>query len=287
MAGKKSFGYLFRDLGLVFLLACLFAGAITVSDTPALIRLEAVIMLLAMFAALLFAGFKLFGIACVLAGLEVTVYTAYRLYLFLSFDIEIPLLSFVWVFLPIASVAAMYLFVYGNHRLELENDVLREQVEELVMVNPLTKLYNLRSLYYDLHVQASYVERNKLPLSLMIIAFKYEAELKRILSRNNYEQVIQRLAQIAVDTVRVEDKTYSIDDKGGLAIIMTCDKAGSDVVKGRLHNRIREKDAFSGITNDAIKVEVKIASLEYKKEEHGENMMMFKQMAEEELQYDV
>lgn len=287
MTNKKSFGYLFQDIGLVLLLACLFTGAITVSYTPRAMLFEAVIMLLGTFTALLFAGFKMFGISCVLAGLEVTIYTAYRLYLFLSYDTEIPLLSFVWIFLPIVTVAVMYLFVSGNHRLELENDILREQVEELVMVNPLTKLYNLRSLYYDLNVQKSYAERNKMPLSLMVIVLKYEAELASILSRQNYERVIQRLAQIVVDTVRVEDKTYSIDDKGSLAIIMTCDKTGSDIAIRRLKSRISEKDAFSGITDAAIKIDVKIASMEYDKEEYGDNMMLFKQRVENELQYDV
>lgn len=287
MTNKKSFGYLFQDIGLVLLLACLFTGAITVSYTPRAMLIESVIMLLGTFTALLFAGFKLFGISCVLAGLEVTIYTAYRLYLFLSYDTEIPMLSFVWIFLPLVTVAVMYLFVSGNHRLELENDILREQVEELVMVNPLTKLYNLRSLYYDLNVQVSYAERNKMPLSLMVIVLKYEAELASILSRQNYERVIQRLAQIVVDTVRVEDKTYSIDQKGSLAIIMTSDKTGSDIAMRRLKSRISEKNAFSGITDAAIKIDVKIASMEYDKEEYGDNMMLFKQRVEDELQYDV
>lgn len=287
MTNKKSFGYLFQDIGLVLLLACLFTGAITVSYTPRAMLIESVIMLLGTFTALLFAGFKLFGISCVLAGLEVTIYTAYRLYLFLSYDTEIPMLSFVWIFLPLVTVAVMYLFVSGNHRLELENDILREQVEELVMVNPLTKLYNLRSLYYDLNVQVSYAERNKMPLSLMVIVLKYEAELASILSRQNYERVIQRLAQIVVDTVRVEDKTYSIDQKGSLAIIMTSDKTGSDIAMRRLKSHISEKNAFSGITDAAIKIDVKIASMEYDKEEYGDNMMLFKQRVENELQYDV
>lgn len=287
MTNHKSYGYLFQDIGLVLLLASLFTGAITVSYTPKALLFEAVIMLLATFAALLFAGFKLFYLSIILAGLEVTIYTAYRLYLFLSYDTEIPAQSFVWIFLPIVSVAVMYLFVSGNRRLELENDILREQVEELVMVNPLTKLYNLRSLYYDLFIQVSYAERNKLPLSLMVIVLKYEAELASILSRQNYEKMIQRLAQIVSDTVRVEDKTYSTDNKGSLAIIMTCDKEGSNIAINRLRSRISEPDAFLGIAENAIKIEVKIASMEYNKEEFGDNMMSFKQRVENELQYDV
>ena len=287
MTNKHSFGYLMQDIGLVILLFCLFAGAMVVSYSEKSTMFEAVIMLLGTFFVILFSGFKLFSLSLVLAGIEVTFYTAYRLYLFLSYDIEIPLYSYTWILIPLISAAAMYLFVSGTNRLELENDILRRQVDELVVLNPLTKLYNLRSLYNDLNVLAAYAERNQMSLSLMIIMLKYEAELKSVLSRQNYELVIQRLAELVVDTVRVEDKTYSIDHKGSLAVILTCGKEGSEIAMRRIRNRITERDAFSGITDKAIKIEVKMASLEYEKEIYENNMILFKQRVENELQYDV
>ena len=284
---KNSFGYLLQDIGLVILLVCLFAGSMTVSYMDKSMMFEAVLMLLGTFLVILLAGFKLSGLSITMAGIQVTLYTAYRLYLFLSYNTEISVYCFVWILLPIISSASMYMFVYGNHRLEIENDVLKKQVEELVVVNPLTKLYNLRSLYNDLNVQVSYSERNKVPLSLMIIVLKYEAELRSILSRHNYELIIQRLAQLVVDTVRVEDKTYSIDNKGSLAVILTCDKVGSEIAMRRIKSRLSQRDAFAGIADAAIKIEVRIASLEYNKDTFNDNMILFKQKVENELQYDV
>ena len=284
---KNSFGYLLQDIGLVILLVCLFAGSMTVSYMDKSMMFEAVLMLLGTFLVILLAGFKLSGLSITMAGIQVTLYTAYRLYLFLSYDTEISVYCFVWILLPIISSASMYMFAYGNHRLEIENDMLKKQVEELVVVNPLTKLYNLRSLYNDLNVQVSYSERNKVPLSLMIIVLKYEAELRSILSRHNYELIIQRLAQLVVDTVRVEDKTYSIDNKGSLAVILTCDKVGSEIAMRRIKSRLSQRDAFAGIADAAIKIEVRIASLEYNKDTFDDNMILFKQKVENELQYDV
>lgn len=284
---KNSFGYLLQDIGLVILLVCLFAGSMTVSYMDKSMMFEAVLMLLETFLVILLAGFKLSGLSITMAGIQVTLYTAYRLYLFLSYNTEISVYCFVWILLPIISSASMYMFVYGNHRLEIENDMLKKQVEELVVVNPLTKLYNLRSLYNDLNVQVSYSERNKVPLSLMIIVLKYEAELRSILSRHNYELIIQRLAQLVVDTVRVEDKTYSIDNKGSLAVILTCDKVGSEIAMRRIKSRLSQRDAFTGIADAAIKIEVRIASLEYNKDTFNDNMILFKQKVENELQYDV
>jgi len=55
----------------------------------------------------------------------------------------------------------------------------------------------------------------------------------------------------------------------------------------RIRNRISERDAFTGITDAAIKIEVKMASLEYEKEIYENNMILFKQRVENELQYDV
>ena len=284
---KNSFGYLLQDIGLVILLVCLFAGSMTVSYMDKSMMFEAVLMLLGTFLVILLAGFKLSGLSITMAGIQVTLYTAYRLYLFLSYNTEISVYCFVWILLPILSSASMYMFVYGNHRLEIENDMLKKQVEELVVVNPLTKLYNLRSLYNDLNVQVSYSERNKVPLSLMIIVLKYEAELRSILSRHNYELIIQRLSQLVVDTVRVEDKTYSIDNKGSLAVILTCDKVGSEIAMSRIKSRLSQRDAFAGIADTAIKIEVRIASLEYNKDTFDDNMILFKQKVENELQYDV
>lgn len=128
MTNRHSFGYLLQDIGLVILLFCLFAGAMVVSYSEKSTMFEAVIMLLGTFFVILFSGFKLFSLSLVLAGIEVTFYTAYRLYLFLSYDIEIPLYSYTWILIPPISAAAMYLFVSGTNRLELENDILRRQV---------------------------------------------------------------------------------------------------------------------------------------------------------------
>ena len=287
MIKKRTTGYLMQDVGLVLLLGCILAGAIVVGTVQESLYFESVIMLVAIFAAILLAGFKLTSLAVVVAGAEILIYTAYRLFLYFTYYEEIPLLSYVWIALPMLSAGSMFLFSAGSKQTELENDVLKEQVEELVMINSMTGLYNLRSLYTDISRQIAYAERNKLPLSLMIVQLRYEPELKSVLSRNNYEEMIQRLSIVVVDSVRAEDRCYSIDNKGGLAILLTCDNAGSEFVKNRIRQRVAEKKAFTGIANETIKVEVKIASVQYDKEKFGEDVILFKQKTESELQYDV
>ncbi len=287
MIKKRATGYLLQDIGLVMLLACIFAGVITLQNVATEEYLESLVMLLGVFAAILFAGFKLTSFGVVFAGLEILVYSSYRLFLFFSYNEEIPLICTVWLILPIVSVVSMYFFVSGSRETELENEVLRMQVEEFVMINSLTGLYNLRSLYYDLERQIAYAERNKMSLSLVIIALRYEEELKKVLSRNRYETVIQKLAEVVSGAVRLEDKTYSIDKKGSFAIMLTCDKEGSKLVMKRILNKVNEKETFSEIADVAIKVEVKMACIQYDKEQFGDDVIAYKQKVESELQYDV
>jgi hypothetical protein len=111
--------------------------------------------------------------------------------------------------------------------------------------------------------------------------------MKSILSRSHFEILIQKMAELVVDAVRVEDRVYSLDNYGALGIILTCDSPGSEFVKKRIKARLQEQEAFSGITDSAIQVQVKIAYLEYDANIYGSDIITFKQKVESELQYDV
>lgn len=287
MVKKRSTGYLLQDIGLLSLLICLGGVCLTVGSASSSLRLEFTVMMMGTFLAILFAGFKLTSLAVVAAAFEILVYTAYKLYSVYSYGRQIESSCFLWLVLPLLSVAAMLAFIYGNRQTELENDVLKEQVEELVMINPLTGLYNLRSLYNDLQKQIAYAERNHMDISLMIVKLRYEQELKNVLSKRNYEAVIQKLALIVADTVRVEDRTYSVDNKGTTGVILTCDQENSEYVKKRIRSSVEKKEAFANITDNSIRVEVRVACMQYKQELYGTDMISFKQKVENELQYDV
>ncbi len=288
MVKKRATGYLLQDIGLIVFLISIGAMAFTMGNAGSeALLLEFAIMMMGAFLAILLAGFKLISLSVVVAGFEIVAYTAYKIFGVYAYSEPIDWLCYIWIVLPIISVVSMYLFVYGNRQTELENDVLKEQVEELVMVNSLTGLYNLRSLYLDLQKQVAYAERNNIFICLMIVEIRYEQELRSVLSRRNYEDMIQTVANIVVDAVRVEDRVYSLDNKGTVGVMLTCDKAGSEFAKNRIKTRIENREAFKGITDSSINVEVRIACIQYDKEQFGNDMILFKQKTESELQYDV
>ncbi|BCN29938.1 GGDEF domain-containing protein [Anaeromicropila herbilytica] len=287
MVNRRVTGFLTQDIGLLLLLTCIFIGALTVGNASSDMFIESLVMLIGVFLAILFAGYKLTSLAVVSSGFQIIVYTAYRLFLAYSSYGRIPLVCYIWILLPLTSVGAMLLFIKGNKDTERENERLAKQVEDYVMINALTGLYNLRSLYNDLKKQIAYAERNKVSLSLMIIELRDEAELRNILSRTNYEAVIQRLAFLVGESIRLEDRIYSIDNKGTIAILLTCNKEGSDFVSKRIRQKLSEQNAFEQVKNRSIRVEVRIACLEYDKEVYGDDIIQYKQKVESELQYDV
>ena len=287
MIKKRATGYLLQDIGLFLLLLCMGGTALAASYADKALRTESTVMLMGCLLALLLAGFKLSALSVVLAAFEVLVYTAYKLFFFFANSTAIEPLCYVWLLLPLLSVGAMQLFIYGNHQTELENDILKEQVEELVMVDALTGLYNLRSLYNDLPRQIAYAERNHMTVSLLIVKLRYGQELQKVLSRRNFEAMLQKMAQIVAQAVRLEDRVYSLDEDGSLGVILTCNQENSQFVSNRIRSILEKKETFEGITDKSIRVEVKIACLEYNREQYGSNMILFKQKVENELQYDV
>ena len=135
-------------------------------------------------------------------------------------------------------------------------------------------------------MMTGYCVRNHLPISLMIIQMRYESELRGMLSHSRYIQLRKRLAELVMDSVRVEDKVYCIDEHGTMAILLTSNEANSAYVRSRIIAAVTKEDAFDGILERGTHMDLRFACKEY--DEHfGTDMMAFKKAVESELAYDV
>ncbi len=210
--------------------------------------------------------------------------TTYLLLLFLM-DIAV-LCGFMVSVLPLLGSGAAALFSRSMRHVNAENKLLRRQVDEQVLVDDVTELYNLRAMYRDAQMMTGYCVRNHLPISLMIIQMRYESELHGMLSHSRYIQLRKRLAELVMDSVRVEDKVYCIDEHGTMAILLTSNEANSAYVRSRIIAAVTKEDAFDGILERGTHMDLRFACKEY--DEHfGKDMMAFKKAVESELAYDV
>ena len=226
-------------------------------------------------------------IAVIVAALATVVYGGLKIYSVMTYQSTVAPVLFVWVLLPAMCVVGTALFVKRYSPLILENALLKKQIAELVMIDPVTGLYNLRSLFMDIQTQISYAERNDSPISLMIIRLRYPAEMKKVLRPAQYERVIKQLSLLIVDTVRLEDRVYSIDENGGFGIILTCDKEGTKIVEKRIRDKLADPKWFEDVSDKQIRTEIKIGYLQYEKMKYNRNANLFKDDVEEEVEYDM
>jgi len=287
-SNKNRKGYLSQDIAMLFLLINLFFGTIVLSIIPSEHELENMIMLLITFGGVLLAAYHLVVISVVCVGLQIVIYTTYKLFFYYSQGVPIENINFIWLLYPLLAVGSMILYIKRNIKMEMEIELLREQVEDLVLIDQLTGLYNLKSLYLDLQSEIALAIRKKTDITLMIISLRYEAELKKILNKKNYNILKQKIAMLIQDTLRIEDKVYAIDHNGTLAIILFCDEEGAEIVKRRLKSTLTAKDAIPDIIdNRTIKLDFQFGYLIYDEDKFKRDVIGYKQKVESELQYDV
>ncbi|MBO4904580.1 MAG: GGDEF domain-containing protein [Lachnospiraceae bacterium] len=275
----------FIGLGLM-LLAFVLAVAVT-NLAGAEYFTENIIMTIAMAIAVVVtvAGYLTIGI--IIAAVATVIFAGLKVYSVLSLQMSFPFATFLWIILPAMCVVGIALYIKRYTPLTLENAILKKQITELSMIDPVTGLYNLRSMFMDIQTQISYAERNNIPISLMILRLRYPAEMRKVLKSSQYEKVVKQLALLIEDTVRLEDRVYSIDENGGFGIILTCDKEGTKLVEGRLRSKLDDSSWFEGISDKQIRTEVKIGYLQYNNDKYNRDANSFKDDVEEEVQYDL
>lgn len=286
MNSKDISGKTLEDIGISVLLIALFSATIVDSLGGEFLFTENLVMTIVTFVAVLLAAIRVTNIPAIIAGIATVSYIAYKLYQMFAQGGIIEGLSYLWVAIPGLAVLGMALFSKGIQRLQRDNNVLSKQVEDLIMIDPLTGFYNLRSMYMDIQTQISYSERNNTYISLMIIRPRYRKELKDVLNKEQYEKVIVTFSKIVYETVRLEDRVYSLDSDGTVGVLLTCDRQGAKLVEKRIRTKIDNTNAFDNIAKKPIRMEIQLGFLEYKKE-YNRDAIKFKSLVEEEVAYDI
>ncbi len=284
---KKGDGRGISLLGLgLMLLSFILAAVITgYSGSDHLGENIVMTVSLAIAAVITVAGYVMIGV--IVAAVATVIFVGLKVYSIMAMSSQFPPITFLWLILPAMCVVGVILYVKRYNPLMLENALLKKQIAELVMIDPVTGLYNLRSMFMDIQTQISYAERNNSPISLMILRLRYPAEMKKVLKSSQYEKVVKQLSLLIVDTVRLEDRVYSIDENGGFGIILTCDKEGTKIVEKRLRDKLDDPKWFEGISDKQIRTEVRIGYLQYDKTKYNRNANNFKDDVEEEVNYDM
>ncbi|MDD3335793.1 MAG: hypothetical protein PHI98_09820 [Eubacteriales bacterium] len=286
MKNTAKFGTLTQGLGVLLLLLVCFASVLIIAFAPETVTTAYIIMILAMDVGILLGFLYRPSLATIVCGVISCVWVSYKLYMYYAQGVVLIITDYFMIPLPMLGALSAALFQNSLRQINSENSILRQQVEDLVLVDEATGLYNLRALYRDLPMMIRYGERNHLAICLMILQPRYEQELRGMLSYRQYTELRQRMATLVQDNVRIEDRVYSLNDSGMLGIVLTTDEKDSSYVRARLLNAFATTKVFEGILEQNVHLNLRIACKEYNKE-YGNDMMHYKQVVESELAYDV
>lgn len=284
---KRHADALAQSVGLAAFLFGIVGAALTVALARGDSQTAYLVMFFVMCAGIWLAAYRFRYLAVIIGGLQILIYTIYQLYNAIETGVGFTLADYAWLLLPEFCIAAMILFMSGVYKVEKLADVLEDKIRSMEVIEPVTGLPNLRSLYLDLERQMAYARRNSTELTLMIFELRYYQELKAIMSGGQLSELKRRMSALVEETLRLEDKVYAIDDRGSLALVCVgCGRDGAIVVKNRVAAVLGEKDSFEGILDRRLRVDVRMGYYVYDREKIG-NAIEFKQKAENELQYDV
>ena len=275
--GKTSY-----DLGTVLIFCAFVTAAVVTSNCSQELYKENLTMVAVTFTVAVLAAFRVVNAAMILAAIQTVIFIGIKIASAASGDFD-EKVSLGWIVVP-GLIVLGYTFVNrAKKEADLSREIMSEQINELIMTDPVTGLYNLRSMYMDIQTQISYAERNGKQICLMILKPKYIDELKAVLKPKEFKEVVERLSKTVCDTVRLEDRVYSIDSEGGFGIILTCDREGARLVEERLTEKLAHEDMYSGIVaGNEIRVDMQLGCMQYD-DKLERDAIKFKELTEKEL----
>lgn len=212
------------------------------------------------------------------------IYGTYNLYQNISTGISLNNEVYLWiVFMPLTAVIVS---LVSRNILLLQNKVeeLEDLNEELVMINPLTGDRNIKAFANEIPIYISMNKRYNIPITIMIVKFKYGDRLKTIVGRDYFNNILIKSSGVLSESLRVEDRKYILNDSTFVYILIS-DNSGSKVVENRLKENIKNIEMKDRKFNKNINLEIQVGSYTY--EGDIQDPLELLKKAEKELEYDV
>ena len=207
-----------QDLGVLLYLICVTGAALVtvLAGQEYIYQNTAMLLAIAFSSTLTAMRARIAG--AVTSALTVLVFTGYKLYMRLAYNDPIETSAYLWPVLVLSALGGITLFVSMYSVIEDVNGLLNRRLDELTVMDPLTGLENMRSMVASLSRYMALSERNGTGMGLMMVRLRYADEIKKVLTRDQFNNLRALMALTVQDVLRLEDRVFSIDDKGSLGI---------------------------------------------------------------------
>lgn len=275
-----------QDLGLLLFIVCLGVASLITALAGKELLYQNTVMLLSILLSSLLLTMRAKVAGTVTAGLTILIFTAYKLYARFSSASSIEWTAYLWPLIVLGALGGMSLFVSLFSVIEGVNGILNKRLDELTVIDPLTGLENMRSMVSSLKRYMALSERNGTAMGLMMVRLRYAEEIKKVLTRAQFNDLRHILAITVQDVLRLEDRVFSIDENGSLGIIYFSQEAGASVVKSRVLSAVANKNMLPDLNQQALTVELSVVYKHYDKS-YAKDATRYINDLEKEFAYEV
>lgn len=283
---RNSRSILLQDLGVFLFMACIITASMIVALTDRSLLYQNVIMLFGLFLIALLIVLRARTAGIISASVIILVFTIYKLYMRIAYLKPIEWTAYLWPALIIVVLGGMTLFAELLSVIEGVNSILNRRIEELTMIDPLTGLENLRSMVGSLKRYMALSERNGTFMGLMMVRLRYHEELKKVLTKRQFNDLRHILAETIENALRIEDRVFTIDENGSLAIIYFGAESGASVIKSRMLQAVQNKNMLPDLNEQMLTVELAIVYRHYDPS-YGKEALRYINDVEREFAYEV
>lgn len=215
----------------------------------------------------------------------VFLYSLYIFYNNLVFNIDINYISYIWMMGLVLITLTTGRLSNKIVNLQTTNEKLQSEYKELVTIDKTTGLGNIKHFYNHLDKEISRAKRHNTNLTLMVVKLPYYKDIKNIIGEAKCEKLLKDVGQVITNSTRDEDDRYFLNNDMLGIIMPDTDNEGALIVKNRIKDRINKLNLELNQDKYNVNIDTKIAIVQY--EEKIINSIKFKELCEEELQYDV
>ena len=283
---SNSRSILLQDLGVFLTMACIITGSLIVALADRVLLYQNVLLLFGLFLIVMLVILRARTAGVITASIIILVFTIYKLYMRIAYLKPIEMTAYIWPGLIIGVLAGMVLFVELLSTIEGINSLLNRRIEELTMIDPLTGLENHRSLVGSLRRYMALSERNGTDMGLMMVRLRYHDEIKKVLTKRQFNDLRHIMAETIQNVLRMEDRMFTIDEDGSIAIIYFGAETGVSVVKSRILNAIANQNMLPDLNEQMLTVELAIVNRHYDSSYHKDALRYISDV-EKEFAYEV
>ena len=277
---------LLQDLGILLLMLSILGGSVITAVGGKELLYQHIALLLAVMLIVLLVVLRARTVGTIMTAVSLLAFTVFKLYQRFAFRTPIEMTAFFWPLILLGALGGSVLFISLYASIEGINGILNQRIAELTVIDPVTNIENMRSMVLSLRRYMALSERNGTQMGLMLVRMRYAEEIRKVLSRQQFNDLRAILASTVQHTLRLEDRVFSVDDQGSLGVIYFSNETGVPVVKSRIMSAVEGKDMLPDLDGQKLVVELSVVWKQYDSA-LGKDAMRYISEVESEFAYEV